>query len=75
MAHVFVQAKACSVVWAQKLKWAYFQNFDENGGFWVKMVKQFKKMHRSSTQDLVDVKSYQEVKHRSVLLEGDRERC
>jgi hypothetical protein len=39
----FVQAKVCSVVQDQKLKWTDFQNFDESGGFWVKMVKQFKK--------------------------------
>jgi hypothetical protein len=32
------------------------KNFDENGGFWVKMVKQIKKMH---------------CKNRSVLLQGD----
>jgi hypothetical protein len=57
------------------LKWTDFQNFDESGEFWVKMVKQFKKMHWSSTQNLLDVKSYQELKNRSVLLEGDRERC
>jgi hypothetical protein len=75
VAHVFVQAKACSVIRAQKLKWTDFQNFDESGEFWVKMVKQFKKMHWSSTQDLLDVKSYQEFKNRSVILEGDRERC
>jgi hypothetical protein len=72
---VFVRAKACSVIRAQKLKWTDFQNFDENGGCWVKMVKQFKNMHWSSTQHLLDVKSYQEFKGGSVLLEGDRERC
>jgi hypothetical protein len=43
VARVFVQAKACSVIRAQKLKWTDFQNFDESGEFWVKMVKQFKK--------------------------------
>jgi hypothetical protein len=63
---VFVQANACSVIWAQRLKWT---------GFWVNMVKQFKKLHWSSTQDLPDVKKYQEFKNRSVLLEGDRARC
>jgi hypothetical protein len=29
MARVFVQAKACSVIRAQKLKWTDFHNFDK----------------------------------------------
>jgi hypothetical protein len=72
----FVQAEACSLIRGQKIKWIeiVIQTLKKMEPFVSKWSENWK-MHLRITQDLFYVKNCIGLKNRSVILEGDRERC